>query len=820
MRHPFGDLITQFLHRKRGLSQARLAAGIGQPPNVISLMGGGKRLTGSQARERVVAIIDWLHREAVLTTLEEANALLTAAGMTGLDASNPGEAALLLALSAPAAPSRTPMITGNRRTNLPVQLTSFVGREQQLARLIQLLGSNRLVTLTGTGGCGKTRLALEAASQMLGNFADGVWLVDFAPLPDPSLVPNTVLTAIGVCEEPGSTPLDTLVNALQSKSMLLVLDNCEHLITACAVLAERLLQACPYLHILATSRESLDIPGEVPYQVPSLALPDPQVLTSITALEQNESVRLFIDRATLVQPTFHLTPQNAAIVVQICEYLDGIPLAIELAAARLKAFTVEQIAARLEDRFHLLTGGSRTALPRYQTLRASIDWSYDLLSEAERAVLRRFAVFSGGWTLEAAEAVCADATGSPPVASAHVMDILAQLVNKSLAIVEEQEITPRYSLLETIREYLIEKLVEANEAEIVRRRHFTFFLTQSEKPLAHVDKLNWFEAEYDNLRAALIWAKDSDPTASLRLANQLSGFWYVRGYWNEGRHWLTKTLARVTDAPIEERAKALQSMGVLASFSGDYERGIELLEESLALAPQFGDKELIMGLLGQIATNIGLIQGDYERAAQLEAESLLLAREVGSATGIAYAYRQQGMLAYSQQQYTIARARLKEALAIDRNLQNQQGIGHDLALLGLVALKQGDTTGARTYLTESLTIRQELGYKSGIAVCLEGFAALAIAQGQARRAVRLLATAQTLRDTIGDTRPFIFERIEFEQNLVAAHRHLSNSAFETAWAEGHAMTTEQAIAYALEETPADDISAGTQNAPVPAEKHG
>jgi len=361
--------------------------------------------------------------------------------------------------------------------NLPRQLTSFIGREREMAEVKRLLTTTRLLTLTGSGGCGKTRLALQVAADLVEEFANGVWLVELAALTDPALVPQAVASALGVREEPGRPLLATLSDYLKAKRLLLLLDNCEHLVAACAYLAEALLRACPHLRILATSREALNIAGETVWRVPSLSLPDLLHLPSVEHLTQYEAVRLFIERALISRPDFVLTSQGAPSVAQVCHRLDGIPLAIELAAARVKVLSVEQIAARLDNRFRLLTSGSRTALPRQKTLRAAIDWSYDLLSETERMVLRRLSVFAGGWTLEAAEAICV----GEGIEWHEVLDPLMQLVDKSLVMMEEQGGTVRYRLLETVRQYGRDKLPASGEADVVRGRHRDWYLALAER---------------------------------------------------------------------------------------------------------------------------------------------------------------------------------------------------------------------------------------------------------------------------------------------------------------------------------------------------
>src|SRR5713226_5481995 len=374
-----------------------------------------------------------------------------------------------------------------------------------MAAVKQLLSSTALLTLTGSGGCGKTRLALQVAADLLEEYADGVWLVELAPLADPALVPQTVASALGVRDAPGRPLTATLTDYLRSKSLLLVLDNCEHLLEAGAQLADALLRSCPRLRLLASSREGLGIGGEQTYRVPSLSLPDARHLPPLERLRDFEAVQLFADRARLSQATFAVTQANALSVAQVCQRLDGIPLAIELAAARVKALSVEKLNERLDDMFRLLTGGSRTALPRQQTLRALIDWSYDLLSPSEGALLRRLSVFAGGWTLEAAEAVCA----GEGVEEWEVLDLLTSLVEKSLVLYEERGGEGRYRLLETVRQYARDRLLEAGEAEAVRGRHLGFVLRlaeEAEPKLSGPEQVVWLdrlEAEHDNLRAAL-----------------------------------------------------------------------------------------------------------------------------------------------------------------------------------------------------------------------------------------------------------------------------------------------------------------------------
>ncbi len=477
--------------------------------------------------------------------------------------------------------------------NLPNHLTSFIGREKEINQIKLLVvsgsvspvytgttnGHGRLITLTGPGGTGKTRLAIQAAADLLELFPDGVWLVELAPLSDPDLIPQTVVGTLGLRASPGKPAVEVLVDHLKQRETLLILDNCEHMVEAAAQIADKLLQGCPELHILATSREILGTGGEVPFRVPSLSVPNVRLLpvsVSVKDLEQLlgfESVRLFCDRAASSSPGFKITSTNAAAIVQICQRLDGIPLAIELAAARVRMLSIEQIAARLDDSFRLLTGGSRTVLPRHQALRALIDWSYNLLSEEERTMLLRLSVFSGGWTLEAAEAILPDLPGSMDI-----IGLLAQLVDKSLALAEQgKDCENRYRLLETIRQYAGEKLVEAGGSEPVRDRHMAYFArlaNQAEPHLRSREQIQWLdrlEAELDNIRSALEWSRDHHVEDGLRMAADLFWFWHIRGFSSEGLEWVEKLVARereqrdepVPPSRILARAKALNTAGFL-----------------------------------------------------------------------------------------------------------------------------------------------------------------------------------------------------------------------------------------------------------------
>ena len=462
--------------------------------------------------------------------------------------------------------------------NLPLQLTSFIGREREIDEVKHLLTTTRLLTLTGAGGCGKTRLALQVAADAPGVYPDGVWLGELAALSDPALVPHAVASAVGAREIPGSTVTESLVGYLRTRTLLLVLDNCEHVVGAAAELVDALLRSCPGVRILATSREPLGSAGETTWRVPSLAVPPHSAVGELDLehLTQYETVQLFIDRALAALPGFVVTSQNAAALAEICRRLDGIPLAIELAAARVRAFSVDQIAARLDDRFRLLTAGQRTAMPRQQTLRATVDWSYMLLSDPERALLRRLSVFAGGWAFEAAEAVAA----GDGIHTYAVLDLLPQLVDKSLVIAEEQRGAVRYRLLETIRQYARDRLQEAGEAERTRDRHLTYFLQLAEeaepKLRGSEDRLFLvrLEEEHANLRLALEWGltPSARGDAALRLSGALTWFWWLRSYHDEGRRWLARALA-ATPGPVGAAHEGASRRGMAGAPSAQPGRG-------------------------------------------------------------------------------------------------------------------------------------------------------------------------------------------------------------------------------------------------------
>ena len=714
--------------------------------------------------------------------------------------------------------------TGSLRHNLPIPLTSFVGRAREVVQIRSLLTSNRLVTLTGAGGSGKTRLALEAAPGALDQFADGIWLAELAALTEPALVPKAVATLLGISEEVGRPITQTLAEQLRDQQLLLILDNCEHLRDSCTSLASHLLSFCPDLRILATSRESLELAGEVTWQVPSLT--------------EQEAIALFCDRASLSQPAFHLTSSNEAAIRQVCRRLDGIPLAIELAAARTRFLPVDQIDARLDDRFTLLQGGNRGALPRHQTLRALVDWSHDLLTEPEQALWRRLSVFAGGFTLEAAEAVGA----GDLIPTADVLPLLSHLVSKSLVLAEPSRDQQRFRMLETIRQYGEERLAAAGEAAAVRSHHQAWFLALAEQAEIHLtgpEQAIWLARlgqEHDNLRLAIQWSLDcGQHGAGLRVASALWRFWYVRGHFAEGRDRFSRLLS--LPGPADEvRGKALNGAGVLAYNQGDFRNARPLYEESLTIARSLRNSRGVARALN----NLGLVaraQADYETARSLYEEALLLNRKLGNQIweawnlnnlgnvyfdlgdvaaarsfhlqalgiqrasgetwGIAMSLQYLGDVASIQRLHAEAAAMYEESLAIRRSLGERRGIANCLSGLGNLAHRRAEFQTAARLHSESLSIRRELGDQWGIAHSLEEIAALSVIRLQPDRALRLAGAAACLRDGMGAPLPPV-RAAELDRDLQIARMALGTRSADLYLTEGRSLSLHQALALAVD----------------------
>jgi predicted ATPase/predicted Ser/Thr protein kinase len=621
-----------------------------------------------------------------------------------------------------------------QRNNLPAQLSSFIGREAEIIEIKQLLAETRLLTLTGAGGCGKTRLALQVAADLLAEYPDGVWLVELAPASDADLVTQLTAKALGIPEQPRRALMETLVDRLRSKRLLLVLDNCEHLLDACATLASALLKTCFNLRILATSREAIGVAGESVWQVPSLATPDPGATMSLNSLCQFEAVQLFRDRAVAVQSRFALTNATAPAVAQICWRVEGIPLAIELAAARMSALSVAQIAERLRDSFELLSHGKRTVMPHHQTLRATIEWSYALLTDAERSLFQRLSVFAGGFDLKAAENVCA----GEGIEHEHILDLGTQLVEKSLVLVREQTGTTRYRLLEPIRQYAQNRLRQSGALVVAQRRHVYYFLRVAQgaasrllgpDTLLAVEEL---ELEHANLLAALAWAAANEPESALKLSNALGWFWERRGYLAEGREWFKKTIAQSPATLVDLQGEAHVRAGRLACWQADYEYAIALTEKGLRLCEQSGNRRWA----GMALNNLGGVaayRGELAQAGSLLEQSLSTGKELGDDDLVWRSLGDLGVVAMFQGNYERARDLSKQAMLIGRQRGDEDG-GTMLHVLGDVECACGNTEKAASYYEKTLAIGRKLGHKRALAGGLEGLGKVAFDRGDYTRA--------------------------------------------------------------------------------------
>jgi predicted ATPase/DNA-binding XRE family transcriptional regulator len=722
---------------------------------------------------------------------------------------------------------------------LPLQLSSFVGREQEVVQLRRLLQSTRLFTLVGTGGVGKTRLALQVADEVRSEYADGAWLVELAALAEPGLVPQAVSSRLGIREQPGRPLSDTLADALSHKHLLLILDNCEHVLHACAELVQTLLERCAGLRILATSRETLRVAGETAWRVPPLSVPPADQEMTVATLAAHEAPCLFLDRARAVVPGLAIGEREATAIAAMCRRLDGIPLAIELAAARVRVLGLEQLAERLDDQLRLLVGGVRGAPSRQQTLRATLDWSYALLPDTERALLRRLAVFAGGWTLEAAEALAA----VEGIGAAQVLDLLEHLVDKSLVLVEDRHGHARYRLLEPIRQYAHEQLVASGEAETAAQRHATYFLAlakTAEDALWVPQPNTWqqrLEQEHDNLRGALRWLTvNGDVVRAQDLGSALARFWLLGGYHREGRTWLTE-LVRLGSAaePSVVRANVLIWTGTLAGFQGDYAAARQFLEQGLAIAQQAGDREATAHALYRLA-DVAWWSGDHTTAAAmgeaalaasraaghgaLEASSLfslgaaawgrgefveasarldeclVLSRQIGFQRGVAMALGMLGRVSLAQADLDLARAQLASSQEVFGSIDFPWGVALVLVPLGWVALERGELARSRALLLESVQLYEQLGERGWVLKSLEGFAALAVAEERHEQAARLAGAVSSLRAQAAAYSPPV-EREALERWLNVSRARLGAKHTELAEAAGRLLSLEEAIAEAV-----------------------
>ncbi|HEY5984838.1 MAG TPA: BTAD domain-containing putative transcriptional regulator [Streptosporangiaceae bacterium] len=712
------------------------------------------------------------------------------------------------------------LVTGR----LPVRLTPLVGRQRELQAVFDSLSRSRLLTLTGPGGIGKTRLALVGAS-----FPEGVCWVELAPLDDPGIAARVVARRLGVPDCPGQDAAAAIVEHVGDRSVLIVLDNCEHLASAVAALAAQLLSACRALSILATSREVLGVDGERSWPVPPLSLPEDGAPAAAAALAESDAVRFFEYHAQLVLPSFRLADHNARAVAQVCRRLDGLPLAIELAAAQVRVLSVGQLAERLNDIFTVLVGGARTAPRRHQALRATLDWSHDLLDEDERVVFRRLAVFAGGFTLTAAEQV----TAGPGIRPERILELLTRLVDKSLLRVDHMDSGARYQLLGTVREFALERLAEASEEEATRRAHLRCFADLVEEVAPRIDggredplglerELDRLDAETPNLRVALEFAAEcGDANAALRIAGPLGRFAYLRGHYHEIREWMDTAVAAGPDSPAALRAKALLGSGRLALLQCDYRPAVRRLEAALRLYRELGDPRGVASAL-QVLGSVAREQGRYARAMELHTESLSIAEATGDQWAVASAYGYLGFASWLQADFERATKECTVALRMFRELGDVEGIAWSLLSLGTVARYQGAREQAAALLQESRSRAERIGFREGIAwsleqlgllaadrgdpaaaallrnsleihhdlrdrwrTCsvLEDLAAIALAQGCPQQATHLLGAAEEMRVAIG-TVIAPCERAQHTATMTGARAALGSEAFAAAWQQG------------------------------------
>jgi predicted ATPase/DNA-binding winged helix-turn-helix (wHTH) protein len=688
--------------------------------------------------------------------------------------------------------------------NLPYQLTSFVGRKQEIAQLGELVTANRLVTLIGAGGAGKTRLAIQVASRLTDAFPDGVWLVELAALSDPHLVPQAVAQALEVKEQPTRPVIETLSDYLASKKLLLVIDNVEHLLEGSVQFVDVILRRSPDVAILVTSRERLGMVGELTYRVPSLTVPNPGDNFATDALLAYEGVRLFVDRARLLRPDFNVTAENAASLASICHRLDGIPLAIELAAPRLRSMSVEELGQRLDQRLALLTDGSRTALPRHRTLRSTIDWSYDLLTDLEQAMLRRVSAFASGWTLAAAEHVC---TGDG-IEKSDTVDLLASLADKNLILTEEHEGATRYRMLETIRQYALDRLRETGEEARWRNRHFAWVLALAEEsfePLVGPDQGLWLDRiapELDNFRAALRWAIEQKLPDAFRMAPNLGRWWVRRAHLSEAREWFSRLLDVIPrDQAKGDRGRALSAVGNLAMYQGDHDEAERFFRESLALSRELGDARRSAYTQTNLAL-LALVRGQYADAEPLLVECATLARSLDDAHLLAVDLGNLAIVVHARGDGDKAATLFKESLTLAREVGDRFLTSEALGARGRAECRDGNLESAEASLVEGLTIAGDLADPHAAAEALEGTAELAVAKHAPKRAATILGAAARLREEMGLPIP-VHEEREHKREAAAARAALGDAAFDQAWREGSAMDLKEAVRYALNKSTAE-----------------
>ncbi len=687
--------------------------------------------------------------------------------------------------------------SNGRRHNLPLRLTTFVGRGNELAELQRLLAVKRFVTLTAVGGAGKTRLALELADRVLHAYPDGAWLVDLTQIKDGYPVARVFGTTLGVHERPRQPIAETLLEHLRARHVLLVVDNCEHVIADCAGLVDAILRSCSGVTVLATSREPLRVNGETVWRVASLAVPDAGALIDLSELAQYEAVGLFVDRAQQAAPRFEINVDNASAIAQLCRRLDGIPLAIELAAAYAGLMSPDQILNRLQNRFGLLTGGSRAGPARHRTLQSTLDWSHDLMSDYERRLFRRLSVFADTFSLEAVEQVCSD----DDLEVDAIAGLLGSLVDKSLVVASVEGSAPiHFRMLETLQQYGQQRLAEHGEVERLSRSHAEYFLSVAQEASPKFRGRNqrvWHQRlahDVSNLRLALQWSGAHEPDANIRLIIALSDFWYIDGLVEEGDGWLKRTLGSYS-ARNRLRAEALARGGLVSYWRDDVESASARWHECLEIYRELGDRDgVAQGLrwVGELTE----WQGDLAAARRCFDGSLEIAREAGDETLVADILRQLGRLAMREGDHEKARECLEKSLAYYQRIGDHRFINVTLGYLGLNAIDSGDFTAARTHLEEGLAIARVLDFTIGLATPLMYFAALAAAQGHPSRALRLSGASEALAASAGAvatrlTRPLV------ERWLDKSRTELGQRRSATCRAEGRAMSRERAVTYAM-----------------------
>ena len=640
-----------------------------------------------------------------------------------------------------------------RPNNLPVQLTNFIGRETDIAEIKKILTNSRLLTLLGPGGTGKTRLSMQIAADMIDEYTNGVFIAEFASVSDPSLIIQTLMNSLGVNEVKGQSQDLSLSEFLKEKEMIIILDNCEHLVNECALLAEKILSKCQKLKIITTSREALNCSGEITYRVPPLSLPDPNKKISPEKLTHYEAVRLFIERALVINQEFRVTNENAPALAQICHQLDGIPLALELAAARVNVLTLDGINERLNDRFKLLTGGKRTALPRQQTLRALIDWSYDLLSENEKILLQRLSIFSGSWTYEAMEKICSDDV----IEEFEILDMLGNLIDKSLVKVVESENIFRYTMLETIRKYGSEKLTGSGDKDELQLKYFDYFykLAQdSEAGLSGTEQKEWIKKmaqENENLRDSLNWSLTNKPESSLIMSVAMGKFWELRSHFTEGLESLRKSIEISESADILWKAKAFYWTGFFFIHQGKYAESKKYLNQCLGMFGEINDKDGVALTLLSLAT-IGLFENDYENLFSYSEKSLSISQEINNKSYIARNKQNIAIGLMQQGEYEAARSKFEEGISVYRELKDHVLLAKIIGNIGALEYLLSNFDKARSAFEESLQIRQELGDRQGISISLSNLGSVAYMIKDYDESERRLEESLEISEELGDKR--------------------------------------------------------------------